>query len=103
MYREAASVFRIMLLSAPHDERGYVALGSCHEGLGQEEIALTIYETAIDTAATSALAHVARGRLLLGCDQRELAEEAFDEAERQAELEDNDYARALVALERRGP
>ena len=103
MYRQAAAVFRIMILSAPFDERGYIALGSCHEGLGEEEIALTIYETAIETAATSAHSHVARARLLAGCSQRELAEEAFDEAERQAEREDDDYVRTLLALERGRP
>lgn len=42
-YAEAADAFRVMLQIAPTDERGWLALGDCHEKAGQQRVALEIY------------------------------------------------------------
>src|SRR5690242_8563786 len=63
-FTDAAAVFRVMILSAPEEERGYLALGSCHEGLGQEGIALEIYGAATVTLPHAPRCHLARARLL---------------------------------------
>ena len=48
-YADASAVFRVIVLCAPDEERGYLALGACHEGLGQDSIALEIYGMAVLT------------------------------------------------------
>jgi Flp pilus assembly protein TadD len=40
-FADASVVFRTMALAAPSDERAWLALGSCHEGIGQLEIAIS--------------------------------------------------------------
>ncbi|NVL83730.1 tetratricopeptide repeat protein, partial [Escherichia coli] len=45
-FADAAIVFRMMAVAAPSDERAWLALGSCHEGIGQVAIAASLYETA---------------------------------------------------------
>jgi tetratricopeptide (TPR) repeat protein len=99
-YEDAASAFRIFVMHVPTEERGYLALGRCHEAMGEEAIALEIYEAAIGTATTSAHAHLARGHILLDFEQREEADEAFDDAERAALVEYDEFIGALIALER---
>jgi tetratricopeptide (TPR) repeat protein len=99
-YEDAASAFRMFLLHVPAEERGYLALGRCHEALGEEMIALEIYEAAIGSALTSAHAHLARGRILLDLGQNEEADMAFDDAERAAQGEYDDFIETLIAFER---
>jgi tetratricopeptide (TPR) repeat protein len=98
-WRDAAAVFRMLVLCAPEDERGYLALGSCHEGLGQEAIALEIYAAATMTA-DAPRCHVARARLLRKNGFPDDAEEALDEAASIADALNDDHLRALVANER---
>jgi tetratricopeptide (TPR) repeat protein len=43
-FADAAVVFRTMAMAAPSDERCWLALGSCHEAIGQLEIAISLYE-----------------------------------------------------------
>ena len=44
--KRAASLFRSMVTSAPEDERGWLALGVCHEQVDQTDVALEIYRAA---------------------------------------------------------
>ena len=101
-YRDAGAVFRVMVLCAPEEERGYLALGSCHEGLVQDAIALEIYAAATLTACAPRC-HVARARLLRKNGFGDDAEEALDEAESIADERDDEHLRALVANERQSP
>lgn len=39
----ALHAFRVMVRFAPTDERAWLGLGACHEGFGQEDIALELY------------------------------------------------------------
>ena len=52
-YMDASAVFRVMVLCLPDEERGYLALGACHEGLGQEAIALELYNMATLSVASA--------------------------------------------------
>ncbi len=63
-FADAAIVFRTMALAAPSDERAWLALGSCHEGIGQLDIAVSLYEIAATVAGPAILCTIARGRAL---------------------------------------
>jgi Flp pilus assembly protein TadD len=100
-FGDAAIVFRMMALAAPSDERSWLALGACHEGIGQHGIAASLYEVAGAVAAPAIRCTIARGRSLrlLGRDDEagDAFEQAFDLA---VEAGDEDLA-ALVDRERR--
>jgi tetratricopeptide (TPR) repeat protein len=99
-YKDAAAVFRVMAMCRPEEERGYLALGACHEGLGQQAIALELYNAA--TLTTSApRCHVARARLLRLAGMVDHAEAALDEAEWIAIQRCDEHLRALVDGERK--
>ena len=102
-FLDAAAIFRVMVLCLPDEERGYLALGACHEGLGQEGIALSVYDTATLTTPSAPRCHLARARVLRRCGHEDHAEAALDEAESIAERENDEHLRALVACERRPP
>jgi tetratricopeptide (TPR) repeat protein len=99
-YEDAAAVFRVLVLCAPEEERGYVALGACHEGLEQPEVALEIYAAALIATPYAARCQVARARLMRTLHLDDYAREAIDEAERLAELRGDEDVLALVAFER---
>jgi hypothetical protein len=84
---DAVHFFRTMLLHDATDERGWIALGVCHEELGQLGIAADIY-------AGGALAAKTKGRCLLALSaaKRELGQEAESE-------EALDLARACATQE----
>jgi thioredoxin-like negative regulator of GroEL len=100
---EAARVFRLMLKAAPHDERGWLGLGECHERIEQPRIAAELYGAgsiaAADDGTTSVRCLVARARTLskLGADVTETLEAAIRAA---ADAGDDELV-ALVADERR--
>ncbi len=98
-YKDASAVFRVVVLCAPDEERGYLALGACHEGLGQDAIALEIYGMAV-LALPAPRCHVARARVLRRAGKPDDAEEALDEAEGIAEAQGDDDLRALVKTQR---
>lgn len=79
-YADAANIFRLMLHAAPRDERGWLALGECHERVGQPHIALELYGAGTVVARPSARCALARARALRTLDRREDAEEALDRA-----------------------
>lgn len=96
----ARSVFRAMIHLAPQDERGWLALGACHEAQEQHDVALELYRAAIATTPAAPRCEVARARVLRlhGREQEALA--ALDEAARLANELRDDELRTLVATER---
>ena len=79
-FRDAASLLRDMVQIAPADERGWLALGVCHEQAEQAEIALEMYGTGAVLSASSARCQLARARLLRAAGELSDAEDALDAA-----------------------
>jgi len=99
----AILVFRALTHVAPHDERGWLALGVCHEAQDQSDLALELYATASAKANPAPLCELARARVLRVRGMLRDASEALAEADRIArELRDADLVR-LVAQERARP
>jgi tetratricopeptide (TPR) repeat protein len=98
-FTHAQSVFRAMIHIAPEDERGWLALGVCHEALDQHDIALELY-TAAASVASAPRCELARARILKkrGLDLE--ARKAIDHAGRIADYTRDDELRKLVAAER---
>lgn len=93
---DAAALFRAMLLADAEDERGWLALGACHEQLDQGDMAADLYGAGAQIARTRVRLFVAISQLFtkLGDDR---AEEALDTA---ASLTQTDEEEALVHAER---
>ncbi len=101
-YAHAVTVFRAMIHIAPRDERGWLAVGACHEVQDQADIALELYAAA--SSVTSApRCELARARLLRARGRSQEARGAIDQASRLAEELRDDDLRALVAVERGRP
>ncbi len=45
-FEDAVTVFRAVIRLAPSDERGWLALGACHEALDRHDVALELYDEA---------------------------------------------------------
>jgi Tfp pilus assembly protein PilF len=99
--KDAASVFRAMVVTTPRDERGWLGLGLCHEKLGQEHIALEMYGTGRVMARPAPRCELARARVYRTQGESDKADEALENAEHLAEQLDDDALRALVVAERR--
>jgi tetratricopeptide (TPR) repeat protein len=102
-FTHAQNVFRAMVHLAPRDERGWLALGACHEAADQHDIALELYSAAVSVAQTAPRCEIARSRILRrrGLDRE--ARFALEEAARIAEELRDEELRRLVAAERRRP
>jgi Flp pilus assembly protein TadD len=95
----AIVVFRALIHVAPQDERGWLALGACHESRDQKDLALELYAAAAVEANPAPRCELARTRLLRAGGMLAEAAEALTEADRAArELGDGDLA-LLVAEE----
>jgi len=79
-HAEASDVFRVMVLSKADDERGWLALGACHEAIGQRRLAIELYEIASVAAAPAVRCAIARGRALRALGRDDDAVEAFEAA-----------------------
>jgi tetratricopeptide (TPR) repeat protein len=99
---DASDVFRAMAFFAPADERAWLGLGSCHELMGQPNLALEIYGVG-SALARSARCEVARSRTLRSTGREDAASEALERAESMAAEHDDDAALALVRQERGTP
>lgn len=90
-YADAAVVFRVMTVAAPNDERSWLALGACHEAVGQTDIAAALYEIGSSVAAPTVRCAVAHARALrtLGreCEAQEVAGHALEVADELADAE----------------
>jgi len=100
-HADAASVFRVMMSAATNDERAWLALGACHEGIQQLEIALELYSAGRVVATPGVRCELARSRVLQALGRTEEADEALEAATERAETADDDELRALVVAERR--
>jgi tetratricopeptide (TPR) repeat protein len=97
---DAASVFRGMLVLAPEDERGWLALGACHEALEQTDLALDIYGAAQALKPSRVRIRLARARALEKAGREDEAEDARVAAEEVAMVAGDESLLALVAAER---
>ncbi len=97
--RDAISLFRTMLLVDGRDERGWLALATCHERLDEPEKAIALCELAATACEAPVRCVIARARLhrTLGAD--DAAREAYAEAARLADMQDDRELGELVALE----
>ena len=83
-WAEASDVFRLLVLCRPREARGWIALAACHEGLGDDEQAITIYRIA--SAAPAAVTNRRRAclflaRLLARLGRRAEARDALENVE----------------------
>jgi tetratricopeptide (TPR) repeat protein len=101
-FSHAQSVFRALIHIAPEDERGWLALGACHEAMDQHDIALELYVAAGSVVHTAPRCELARARILRRRGLLSEAREAVEEAARIADELRDDELRRLVASERRG-
>jgi tetratricopeptide (TPR) repeat protein len=99
-YRDASSVFRAMLACAPQDERGWLAVGACHEKTGQPGLALELYGIGRVLAKPAGRCEIARSRLLRNLDQLDQAIDALDRAQAIADAHHDHDLAVLVSRER---
>lgn len=90
--KRAASLFRAMLTAAPEDERGWLALGVCHEQVEQQDVAIEIYRSASFVLPSASRCELACARLLRDRGDEEESDEFFARA---AEHADDDVAQLL--------
>ena len=100
-YADAALAFRTMLRTAPTDERGWLALGACHEKIEQPRVALQLYGWGARVAHDATRCHLARARLFAQLDRLSEAADAAEAALRVAEETGDDDLVALVRAERK--
>jgi tetratricopeptide (TPR) repeat protein len=97
---KALEVFRVLIIAAANDERGWLGIGACHEALGQPVVALELYALGAK-AAESVRCHVARARTLRALSRDDEATTALDAAEAMLETTNDEDLRLLVEAERR--
>jgi tetratricopeptide (TPR) repeat protein len=102
-FENAAKVFRVMLHAAPRDERAWLALGECHERIGQPRIALELYGAGAVVASPSARCQLARARALRVLDRSDEADAALESALHLAADADDEDLLALALRERARP
>jgi tetratricopeptide (TPR) repeat protein len=100
-YRDAAKVFQVMLVAAPTDERGWLALADCHEKLGQRHIALELFSAGTLAAEPAPRCMLSRFRLLYDLDRLQEADDAYDAALELAAAADDEALAKLIQNERR--
>lgn len=102
-FRSAATVFRAMAAAVPTDERAWLALGACHEGVDQPAIAAEMYRTGEALAPVPVLCAIARSRVerAMGFDVE--AQDALAAAEAIAERAGDVHLERLVRAERGMP
>jgi tetratricopeptide (TPR) repeat protein len=99
-HRDALSLFRTMLLVDARDERGWLALATCHEALDEPEKAIALYLLAASACEDGALrCTIARARLHRALGSTAEAVDAYREAARLAEANEHDELAAVVAAE----
>ena len=100
-FADAAVVFRTMALAAPSDERAWLALGTCHEGIGQPELATTLYGIAEAVAPPAIRCTIARGRAMRTLGSEDEAKLSFERALDLAVERGDDELASLAELELR--
>ncbi len=101
-FTDAQGVFRALVYVAPEDERGWLALGACHEAVDEDDAAFDLYAAA--ASVTSApRCEIARARILRRRGDDAEARKALDEVARLAEGHHDHELRGLVEAERGRP
>lgn len=100
-YAEATDFFRAMLHAAPTDERGWLALGDCHERLGQERVALELYSAGSIAAHPAPRCLISRFRALYDVNRPLDAQVAYDEAMQIAVFRGDEVLVSILEEERR--
>jgi hypothetical protein len=98
---DASCLLRAMALVAPTDERSWLALGACHEALGQPEVALQMYGTGRVLARPSVRCDLARARVLRREGRDHEADLAVESATEAAEAANDGALLELVLTERK--
>jgi hypothetical protein len=101
-HREAAAVARALVRLAAADERGWLTLGACHEGIDQPEIALEIYGVGRAVAWPAPRCEIARARLLRAIGRDDESEAAYALAARAAAHAGDAELERLIEGERTG-
>lgn len=96
---DAKHVFRTMLAVAATDERGWLALGACHEGTEELDTAARLYSLAPAACGTAVRSRIALARVLRRLDRLDEAEAAYDRAAAFA-ADDDDELLTIIAGER---
>lgn len=99
-HADAAEVLRTMTIARPEDERGWLALGACHEAIGQARIAIELYRIARTAASPAVRSTIACGRALRAFSTAD-ADDAFDDAYELARASDQAELAELALAERR--
>ncbi|HXS16304.1 MAG TPA: hypothetical protein VN764_03900 [Polyangiaceae bacterium] len=99
-FADAALAFRAMLRSAPNDERSWLALGACHEQVGQLRIALELYGAGTAVVPLSVRCQIARSRVLRQLNRDSDASDALDRASDVAREAGDDELVRFVDAER---
>ena len=99
-YDDAKHVFRTMLAVAGADERGWLALGACHEGTQELETAAHLYALAPAACGVAARCLIALARVLRRLERDDDAEEAYEQAARRAEDTDDEALLCILGAER---
>jgi len=97
---DAARVFQAMMVCQPTDERGWLALGTCHEKMDNVKVAYSIFEAGRHAASPSARCEIARARAARALGNEDLALEAYDAAIAAAEAADDEQLQSLATMER---
>jgi tetratricopeptide (TPR) repeat protein len=98
-HEDAKHVFRTMLSLAPSDERGWLALGACHEQANELETAARLYRLAPLACGTALRCVIANARVLRKLARDDLAEEAYAAAAELADDADDAELAAIIAAE----
>jgi tetratricopeptide (TPR) repeat protein len=100
-WRDAADVFRAMVLLWPLDERGWLGLGRCHDSVGEQPVALELLSLATVAIPRSVRARLALAGILRDQARHDDADRLVDDAERLANDADQDDLLELVIAARR--
>lgn len=98
-FRSAATVFRAMAAAVPDDERAWLGLGACHEGIDQPAIAVEMYRTGEALAPSPVRCTLARARVQRTMGFEAEAAEALAGAAALAADADNAELESLVRME----
>lgn len=96
-YVDAAAFFRVMVLRDAGDQRGWLALGYCHEQTGDDEVALQLYDAGVESATCKVRCLLASARVLRKLGDPLAAERRHRDATREAAGDEDLWA--LVCAE----
>lgn len=95
---DAAVLFRAMVEADERDERGWLALGACHEEIAQPALAVVMYDAALEVAAPAPRCAIAKARVLKRVDRDDDAAAALELAvEHAREIDDDELVRLARA------